>query len=258
MKQQAAQKRSRRRSIQSQLLWRSCLGSPAAWSGSGVNSRGIYLVNDEDNDDDYNDLMNNGKSRIREISSDKRMFHLPCPLRDVVLHNIVDNPRLSVHNNSNNHHALHNHSYLQLLPHPRIVGAILSSSRRFSSITTGISCMDLDRGYDPNNSSTATSPPRYLLVGSGGGDCSIALYDLSYFGSDQYLNQSQQQQQYRLQPKSSIASVTHRPIARSLRHSSNDNTTTSATEISGVPNGHPVHTPTPTTMSHTFHTLIPP
>jgi WD40 repeat protein len=227
-------KRSRRRSIQSQLLWRSCLGSPAAWSGSGVNSRGIYLVNDEDiNDDDYNDLRNNGKSRIREITSDKRMFHLPCPLRDVVLHN----PRLSVHN-----YNIHNHSYLQLLPHPRIVGAILSSSsRRFSSITTGISCMDLDRGYDPINSSTATSPPRYLLVGSGGGDCSIALYDLSYFGSDQYLNQSQQKQQQQngLQPKSTIASVTHRPIARSLRHSSNDNTTTtSATEISGVPNGH--------------------
>ncbi|KAL7448447.1 hypothetical protein ACHAWC_000631, partial [Mediolabrus comicus] len=218
MKQHAERKRSRRRSIQSQLLWRSCLGAPAAWSGSGANSRGIYLVNDEDDNDDYNDLMNNGKSRIREITSDKRMFHLPCPLRDVVLHNVVDNPRLSVHNNSNNHHAFHsNHySYLQLLPHPRIVGAILSSSRRF---TTGISCMDLDRGYDPNNSSTATSPPRYLLVGSGGGDCSIALYDLSYFGSDQYLNQSQQkqqQQQYRLQPKSSIASVTHRPIARSL------------------------------------------
>ena len=242
MKQHAEQKRSRRRSIQSQLLWRSCLGSPAAWSGSGTNSRGVYLVNDEDGSDD---LMNNGKSRIREISSDKRMFHLPCPLRDVVLHNIVNNPldnvhhnpRLSVHNSNN-----HNHSYLQLLPHPRIVGAILSSShRRFSSITTGISCMDLDRGHDPNNSSTATSPPRYLLVGSGGGDCSIALYDLSYFGSDQYLNQSQQQQQrqqYRLQPKSTIASVTHCPIARSLRHSNANATTTSATEISGVPNGH--------------------
>mmetsp|Transcript_21872 Transcript_21872/g.37271 ORF Transcript_21872/g.37271 Transcript_21872/m.37271 type:complete len:93 (-) Transcript_21872:3-281(-) len=73
---QQKQKRSRRRSIQSHLLWRSFLGAPAAWSGSSSNSRGVYLLDDnvaEDKDDQLN-----GKSRIRGISSTKRMFHLPC------------------------------------------------------------------------------------------------------------------------------------------------------------------------------------
>jgi len=243
---QQKQKRSRRRSIQSHLLWRSFLGAPAAWSGSSSNSRGVYLLDDnvaEDKDDQLN-----GKSRIRGISSTKRMFHLPCSLRDVVLHNIGknnrldndDNVRLSRHDNNRTLHG--GHSYLQLLPQPRIVGATLSTSRRFSS--SGISCMDLDKGYDLN-SSTATSPPRYLLVGSGGSECTICLYDVSFFGSDECLNQNnknQQQQhnvhnntqQHRQQTKSTIASMTHRPIARSIRHS-ND---TAITDASGVPNGH--------------------
>ena len=238
------EKRAKRRSIQSQLLWRSCLGSPAAWSGSGSNSNGLYLLNDDDYGNAVlakdNQQNNNGKSRIREISSDKRMFHLPCSLRDVVLHNTKNNRfdsnddvRLSRRNNNTDSR---NHSYLQLLPQPRIIGATLSTSRRFS--TTGISCMDLDRGCDPN-SSTTTAPPRYLLVGSGGGDCTICLYDLSIFGSDEYLNNKQQQdnlhtaEKHALASKSTIGSVTHRPIARSLRHS-ND----TITDISGVPDGH--------------------
>ena len=242
---QQKQKRSRRRSIQSHLLWRSFLGAPAAWSGSSSNSRGVYLLDDnvaEDKDDQLN-----GKSRIRGISSTKLMFHLPCSLRDVVLHNIGKNNRLDNDDNvrqsrHNNNRTLHGgHSYLQLLPQPRIVGATLSTSRRFSS--SGISCMDLDKGYDLN-SSTATSPPRYLLVGSCGSECTICLYDVSFFGSDECLNQNnknQQQQhnvhntqQHRQQTKSTIASMTHRPIARSIRHSNY----TAITDASGVPNCH--------------------
>ncbi len=226
-----SKKRSRRRSIESHLLWRACLGAPAAWSGSGSNYRGIYLIDDNIAEED--DDKQNGKSKIRSISSNKRMFHLPCSLRDVVLHNIGNNRlddnnnvRLSRHNNI--HTADGGHSYLQLLPQPRIVGATLSTSRRFSS--TGISCMDLDKGFDLN-SSTTTSPPRYLLVGSGGSDCTICLYDLSHFGSDQYLNQSNKNTQ---QTKSTIASMTHRPIARSIRHSDD----TAITDVSGVPDGH--------------------
>eukprot|EP00984_Skeletonema_dohrnii_P019886 scaffold9604_cov167-Skeletonema_dohrnii-CCMP3373.AAC.10 len=232
--------------IQSHLLWRSFLGAPAAWSGSSSNSRGVYLL-DDNFAEDKDDLLN-GKSRIRGISSNKRMFHLPCSLRDVVLHNIGKNNRLLDHDDNvrlsrhNHNRSLHGgHSYLQLLPQPRIVGATLSTSRRFSS--SGISCIDLDRGYDLN-SSTATSPPRYLLVGSGGSECTICLYDVSFFGSDECLNQknrNQQQQhnvhntqQHRQQTKSTIASMTHRPIARSIRHS-ND---AAITDASGVPNGH--------------------
>ncbi|KAL7500496.1 hypothetical protein ACHAWT_010465, partial [Skeletonema menzelii] len=228
--------RSRRHSIQSHILWRSYLGSPAAWSGSGSNSRGIYLIDDTVAEEEHAEK--NGTSRIRSISSNKRMFHLPCSLQDVVLHNIFGNNRLAYDDNrhNNNRTVRDGYSYLQLLPQPRIVGATLSTSRRFS--TSGISCMDLDKGYDLN-SSTTTSPPRYLLVGSGGSDCTICLYDLSYFGSDQYLNQgSKNQQQHNVhnaqQTKSTIASMTHRPIARSIRQS-ND---TAVTDISGVPNGH--------------------
>ncbi len=225
----------RNRSIPSHILWRSCLGFPAAWSSSGSNSRGVYLIDDTDADaEEARRDLQNGKSRMRRISSDKRMFHLPCSLRDIG-NNRFDNDdlRLSRHNNNLAVHG--GHSYLQLLPQPRIVGATLSTSRRFSS--TGISCMDLDKGYDLN-SSTNNSPPRYLLVGSGGGDCSLCLYDVSYFGSDEYLNQNQQQQQHNIhntqQTKSTIASMTHRPIARSIRDSNN----TAITDISGVPNGH--------------------
>ena len=131
---QQKQKRSRRRrsiSIQSHLLWRSFLGAPAAWSGSCSNSRGVYLLLDDNVTEDHQDDQLNGKSRIRGISSNKRTFHLlVCSLRDVVLHNIGnnrlldndDNVRLSRHNN--NRSTLHGgHSYLQLLPQPRIVGA---------------------------------------------------------------------------------------------------------------------------------------
>ena len=257
MHQQKKRRTRQRLSIQSHLLWRSYLGSPAAWSGSGCNSRGVYLLSDDDDvaetEGDKQHNTDNGKSRIREISSDKRMYHLPCSLRDVVLHNIGNNRldndgdvRMSRHNNNHT-----DHSCLQLLPQPRIVGANNNTLSRFSSNTSGgISCMDLDKGNDPNNSSTSTSPPRYLLVGCGGSDCTICLYDLSYFGSDQCLNNSQSQnhhhqqqqqqhngyntQQHRQQPKSTIASVTHRPIAQSIRHSNN----TAPADISGVPNGH--------------------
>jgi len=44
--------------------------------------------------------------------------------------------------------------------------------------------MDLDRGRDGD----FTYPSRYLLVGSSGFACSIALYNLSYFWSDMHLN----------------------------------------------------------------------
>ena len=39
-------------SLPSHLLWRSVLGSPAAYSGS--SSRGMYLVLDDDDKDDHN------------------------------------------------------------------------------------------------------------------------------------------------------------------------------------------------------------
>jgi hypothetical protein len=110
----------------------------------------------------------------------------------------------------------------------------------------GISCMDLDRGNHANPSSG--SPPRYLLVGSGGGDCSIALYDLSCFGSDSYLNNSSSSQNYSNNNNSSSLRKhcsneqslwTHRPIARSLRHynplSSGD---VQDNIVNGIPSGH--------------------
>jgi len=101
--------------------------------------------------------------------------------------------------------------------------------------------MDIDNG---NDDTITGSPSRYLLVGSSGGDCTIALYDLSYFGSDGYLYQQQQQQQstsnnynsISSQPSTgSLASVTHRPIAKSIKHQSS---TTFEEDASAVPSGH--------------------
>lgn len=176
-------------------------------------------------------------------------------------------------------------SSIRLLSRPRIVGATplttTSTNAFFHSTTTvgrrgggnvwsslfaagggmsneGIACMDLDRGHDANYSTSgSSSPPRYLLVGSGGADCSIALYDLSCFGSDSYLYHHPQQ---RSSSSSSISShnlsslqkhhskepslSTHRPIARSLRQQHNVGMSSSSEEdvpennVHGVPSGH--------------------
>lgn len=178
-------------------------------------------------------------------------------------------------------------SSMRLLSRPRIVGATplttTSTNAFFHSTSTagrgrggenvwsslfaggigmsneGISCMDLDRGHDANYSTSGlSSPPRYLLVGSGGGDCSIALYDLSCFGSDAYLYHHHPQQR---SSSSSISShnlsslqkhhskdqsslSTHRPIARSLRQQPNVGMSSSSEEdvpensVHGVPSGH--------------------
>jgi hypothetical protein len=75
----------------------------------------------------------------------------------------------------------------------------------------GISCMDLDRGGDDGGT------PRYLLVGSGGYDRSIALYDISYYGSDMHLHRGRDSSTTSSSHASSAA-TTHRPIARSIGH----------------------------------------
>lgn len=98
--------------------------------------------------------------------------------------------------------------------------------------------MDIDDG---NDDTITGSPSRYLLVGSSGGDCTIALYDLSYFGSDGYLYQQQQSTYNNITSQSStsgssLSSVTHRPIAKSIKHQSN--TTSIEEDASAVPSGH--------------------
>ena len=124
----------------------------------------------------------------------------------------------------------------------------------------GVSCMDLDRGNDDSFGSSSSSPPRYLLVGSGGGDCSIALYDLSCFGSDAYLyhstcssslsssssnndnssNNAIISSQNNLSFRSNDPALwTHRPIARSLRQNAlSSSNVPENVVVNGVPSGH--------------------
>ncbi|KAL3786863.1 hypothetical protein HJC23_013784 [Cyclotella cryptica] len=237
------------RSIPAHLLWRSVLGSAASWSGSGKSSRGIVLL------DSTTDPTGGSAGLIRHVSSDKRMFRLPCSLRDRM--DFAYNPRCDGSRDDTERDGnmdkrtfrkFHcrkrnkNSNAMQLLPHPRIVHAVPpSSSQTAFSKSNGIACMDLDRGHDESHQS---SPSRYLLVGSGGQDCSIALYDLSYFGSDDCLYQRQSS----ITPSSlsssasatrgkEVSFVTHRPIARSIRHhqsSSIENTLS----VGAVPSGH--------------------
>ena len=198
---------------------------------------------------------NNGsKSMIQNIVTDRRMFHLPMSLRDVMVCNLVPASATAKNSKRTKRRRMHTQSSdstpIQLLSHPRIVGAATSSGARSSNIFNssassrlfsgnGISCMDLDRG---NDNSLTGSPPRYLLVGSGGGNSSIALYDLSYFGSDSYLYQQQSSSVSHVHSQSlhnkpsNQASVTHRPIARSLRQGNNSHTDELAS--GGVPSGH--------------------
>ena len=235
-------------SLPSQLYWRSTLGSPAAWSGS--SSRGVYLMDDVNN--------NGSSSLIQNIIIDKRMLRLPSSLRDVVVQNLLStddrtpNYRHNRRGNMQSTRRVHNQSKsnIQLLCHPRIVGSSQSSigsSTFFSSTNNnrannGIACMDIDNG---NDDTMTGSPSRYLLVGSSGGDCTIAMYDLSYFGSDGYLYQQQQSTSNNYNNSissqsstsiSNLASVTHRPIAKSIRHQSS--TTSIKEDASAVPSGH--------------------
>mmetsp|Transcript_3766 Transcript_3766/g.6973 ORF Transcript_3766/g.6973 Transcript_3766/m.6973 type:complete len:760 (+) Transcript_3766:202-2481(+) len=245
-----------RRSIPTQLLWRSVLGSPAGWSGSG--SRGLYIVDpgyERCTDQRGEKRQDHSNNMLRRIPSDKRMFHLPCSLRDVVASNDRLSYRLMGERTQHENEGLNtkveacHKNCVKLLSQPKIVSAAppRSTSEFSRSVTgraiaksgNGISCMDIDRGI--NGSVTGDSPSRYLLVGSGGGDCSISLYDLSYFGCDEYLYQHSSTSQYlhktNAHSQPSMASLTHRPIARSLRKNSSifeDD----INAISGVPSGH--------------------
>jgi len=250
-----------RRSLPSRLLWRSVLGSPAAWSGS--SSRGVYIMDDIENIGHHGEKGN--ISMIQNISSDRRMFHLPCSLRDAIVvgnnesshfPNVnMDAPTTIKHRNGALSSCNNPHTAMKLLSHPRIVGAAApprnqrstfhSAGRAFSGNSGGgISCMDLDRGNNDvtNDNLVGNSPSRYLLVGAGGGDCSIALYDLSYFGSDHCLYQqssrSNSQYLHSSHHRTNQSSVTHRPIARSLRHANNATTTPLEDNASGIPSGH--------------------
>ena len=76
--------------------------------------------------------------------------------------------------------------------------------------------MDIDGGDD---GTLGGSPPRYLLAGSGGGDCSVSLYDLSYFGSEGHLyRESRRRRPGQSGRRTADMSATHRPVARSIRH----------------------------------------
>ena len=138
----------------------------------------------------------------------------------------------------------HGTAGMRLLPHPKIVGpaaqrhtAHLSSCR-----TAGVSCMDIDGGDD---GTLGGSPPRYLLAGSGGGDCSVSLYDLSHFGSEGHLyRESRRRRPGQSGRRTADMSATHRPVARSIRHAVDPASTNgggegaSAEAIGGVPSGH--------------------
>ena len=228
-------------SLPSQLYWRSTLGTPAAWSGS--SSRGAYLMDDTN--------ANGSSSLIQNVIVDRRMLRLPSSLRDVVVQNLLPTddrtPNHRRRRGNSTRRKQPSKSNIQLLSHPRIVGSSQSttgSSTFFSSTNranNGIACMDIDNG---NDDTMTGSPSRYLLVGSSGGDCTIALYDLSYFGSDGYLYQQQQQStsnnniSSQLNASSgSLASVTHRPIAKSIKHQS-ITTSTIEEDVSAVPSGH--------------------
>ena len=254
-----------KRSLPSQLYWRSVLGPPVTWSGS--SARGVYVMDDTTTTSTTSDNNYDVSSKIH-IVTDRRMMHIPRSLRDVVVQNLLSSDCNTSTSNSRSKHrrkgqqdTASSKEYFQstrmkLLSHPRIVGSVPtnSGSTTFFSVveraSNGIACMDLDHG---NDGTLAGSPPRYLLVGSDGGDCTIGLYDLSYFGSDAYLYQQQQKQQStlyknnisseRIHSQSSQshnnASVTHRPIARSLRQGNNSTSASASTDdASGVPSGH--------------------
>ncbi|KAL3815467.1 hypothetical protein ACHAXA_008517 [Cyclostephanos tholiformis] len=249
-------------SLPSHLLWRSLLGSPAAWSGT--SSRGLYVQDEDDDiDDDIDDgttsiviaIRRGNRRRIRRIATDaKRMRRVPCSLYDRVMadHVLPPNHRRSRRRrrrlgggrgespsrrrgsrddddygaddyddaNHNNVASPSLFSSMGLLSYPRIVGLASSSSYSIAARggtavpgtgwtnvvdatidddgggggLVGISCMDLDRGRDGYSDGSTTTPPpsssmpRYLLVGSAGYDRSIALYDISYYGSDMHLH----------------------------------------------------------------------
>ena len=195
---------------------------------------------------DSSSFSNESKSPMQYVPSDRRMFHLNRSLRDrVEASNFLDDMGIDKEkqNGSTHHyndrgkrtHRNGDSNKMQLLPHPRIVNATPHSNQRYGR-SEGISCMDLDRGH---NDSRPNSPSRYLLVGSGGNDCSIALYDLSYFGSDEGLSQkscSSTVSNGFAQNNLPLAAVTHRPIARSVRH--NEDTIQDTINIGGVPSGH--------------------
>jgi len=226
-------------SLPSQLYWRSTLGTPAAWSGSSL--RGVYLMDDTN--------ANGSSSLLQNIVIDKRMLRLPTSLRDVTVQNLLSTDDRTPNHRHGPRRKQPTHSSksnVQLLSYPRIVGSSQStssgSSTFFSSnnrASNGIACMDIDNG---NDDTITGSPSRYLLVGSSGGDCTIALYDLSYFGSDGYLYQQQQSTSNNTLSQSStsggsLASVAHRPIAKSIRHQSSI-TSTIEEDASAVPSGH--------------------
>lgn len=229
---------SHRCSIPSHIAWRSILGTVGCWSGS--KSNGAVL--------DFNAFNRKDKentSLIRHVPSDKRMYHLPCSLRDRLVDlNLMYDCRIHSTNHQDDSHEAGNHTNkralrkkersnkLQLLSHPRIVNAIPQSGRRYTS-SEGIACMALDRGY---NESQPDSPSRYLLVGSGGSDCSISLYDLSYFGSDDCLYQQSRSLKTLTQNTPPLPAVTHRPVARSVRH--NEESIEETVNVGGVPSGH--------------------
>ncbi|KAL7547822.1 hypothetical protein ACHAWF_011094, partial [Thalassiosira exigua] len=248
-----------RRSLPSHLLWRSALGGPAARSGS--SSRGVYLLDPSEVERDNADGAE-GNGMTRNIITDVRMFRLPRSLRDAIVYDDDD----ATPPNRGRDHAQKDqeeekvpprrrrHGPVQLLSHPRVVGAA-PPSRSLASLSSGagvafarsdggVRCMDLDRG---NDDTLTGSPPRYLLVGSGGGDCSVALYDLSYFGSDECLYQRPSSSTLStvgsarfpraLDRKFRTSSVTHRPIARSLRRG-RDSATSDDGNAGGAPSGH--------------------
>lgn len=167
------------------------------------------------------------------------MFHLTSSIRDrLTRHGISISSGKNQGNSCNNrlrNPPQNTPNKLQLLAHPRIVNATAASNYGYTR-SEGIACMDLDRGY---NDLSANSPSRYLLLGSGGSDCSIAMYDLSYFGSDEYLYQKSHPSSIitsKPRDKLPTAAVTHRPIARSVRH--NEESIEESVNIGGVPSGH--------------------
>ncbi|KAL3794645.1 hypothetical protein HJC23_010073 [Cyclotella cryptica] len=218
-----------RRSIPSHLHWRSALGSAASWSGSGNSSRGVVLLDSlEDHCDDDKD---SSLGLLRPIGSDKRMFHLPCSLLDRIMTLREENEftwgySATATTQTDKSHSHPNptvamgqmtHQKMKLLPHPRIVGPVSLSGPSRLSRHGGIACMELDGGHCKGE--LCELPPRYLLVGSDGNDCSIAKYDLLYFGSDEYLNHhSRSAISYVSDDSLSMPAVTYRPISRSIRN----------------------------------------
>lgn len=212
-------------SIPAHLQWRSVLGPAACWSGGRF--RGVFL--------DADAAAGDNKSLLQHVPSDRRMFHLTCSLRDRMVDvRMKMDPDSSHHrNHQNKRRRCERNDKIQLLSHPRIVNATTQTNRRYAR-AEGIACMDLDRGHD--GESQMNFPSRYLLVGSGGSDCSIALYDLSYFGSDERLYSSLNTDRTLMQ-QLPIAAVTHRPVARSIRQNEEESIQDIA-NMGAVPSGH--------------------